>query len=451
MTSLKGIIALFCLTSTLFVPIAAKTEVIDYIVAIVSDDVIVNTQLQQSLLFILKQWHEKTDRLPSRKDLERQVLERLIMTKLQLQLAERTGIKVDSSRLNERLRQIAAQEQHKDLQSFRNQLEKEGYNYKYVREQIRNQLIIKLLQQRQVANRITVTDREIDNFMANQVQQGSVNHEYLLWHILIATPQAPSAEEIKTKQQKASEVLAKLKQEGADFQAMAVAVSDSRQALEGGDLGWLKMGEMPTLFNSVVNNMTIGEIRGPLRNTSGFHIIKLVDKRGGEKSIITQTKVRHILLKNNELGTDFEIKFRLEELKYRIEQGDDFSELARAYSEDAGSAAEGGLLSWMNPGELVPEFEDVMNDLPVKQVSEPFKSRYGWHILQVLERRKHDNTEQALRTRAARQIHQRKIEEELQAWQRQLRDESYVEYRSKFKDNTDYEYEMDDEMDDEME
>ncbi|MDM8561571.1 peptidylprolyl isomerase [Candidatus Parabeggiatoa sp. HSG14] len=443
---LKRIITLFCLICTLFIPIIAKTEVIDYIVVVVNDDVIVNTELQQSLFFILKQWHEKTDRLPPLNDLEKQVLERLIMTKLQLQLAERTGIQVDNSRLNDKLRQIAAKEQHKDLQSFRNQLEKEGYSYKYVREQVRHQMILKLLQQRQVVNRINITDREIDNFLANQVKQGTVNHAYLLWHILIATPQAPSPEDIEEKQQQAKEVLAKLKQEGADFQAMAVAVSDSRQALEGGDLGWLKMGEMPTLFNKIVNKMSIGEVYGPLRDTSGFHIIKLVDKRGDEKSIVTQTKARHILLKTNELVSDLEAKFRLEELKYRIEQGDDFTELARAHSEDSGSAADGGLLDWMSPGELVPEFEEVMNDLPKKRVSEPFKSRYGWHILQVLERREHDNTEKALRTRAAQQIHQRKIEEELQAWQRQLRDEAYIEYRSKFKDDTNYENEMDDEM-----
>jgi peptidyl-prolyl cis-trans isomerase SurA len=405
----------------------AKTEILDYIVAVVNDDVIVNSTLQEEIQLVTNEWRQKNRRLPQGKSLEKQVLDRLILNTLQLQLAERTGIKVETSLLNEQLRQIAAQN-GETLQSFRRKLEKEGYSYKQFRKKIRNQLILRRLQKRQVVNRITITAREIDNFLANQVQQGTVNQEYHLLHILLATPSTPSPAKIKAKLQEAKEVLKKL-QQGADFRTVAVDVSEGRQALEGGDLGWLKAGELPTIFSRIVNQMTPGEIRGPFRDASGFHIIKLLEKKGGKQSIITQTQARHILIKTSALMSDLDAKSRLEGLKYRIEQGDDFAELAKAYSEDMVSAANGGSLGWVSPGDLVSEFEEVMNSLSENQVSKPFKSRYGWHIIQVLKRRKHNNTTKALRNKATQQIHQRKVEEELRNWLRQLRDEAYVEYR----------------------
>ena len=428
MTKLQNsLIISLLLFSVCSVQAHSDRQVLDYIVAVVNDEVIVKTDLQQELQEAEKNLQQQKIAIPSRQELEKQVLERMIMTTLQLQLAERSGIAVEDNRLNEKLRNLAEQNQM-DLSSFRRQLEREGQNYEKVREKMRSSLILERLQQRQVVSRVNVTDREIDNFLANQTQQGTANQEYHLWHILIATPEAPSPEKIEAKRQQANTVLAKLKQ-GADFQATAVAISDSRQALEGGDLGWLKAGEMPSLFNDIVEQMTIGEIRGPLKDASGFHIIKLVGNRGSKQNIVTQTQVRHILIKTSEFVSEFEAKNRLETLKDRIEQGDDFTELARANSQDSNSAVQGGLIGWVNPGDLVPEFENVMNNLAPNQLSEPFKSRYGWHIVQVLARRQYDNTEQALRTKAAHQIHQRKVEEELQAWLRQLRDEAYVEYR----------------------
>ncbi|HEC86051.1 MAG: molecular chaperone SurA [Candidatus Parabeggiatoa sp. nov. 2] len=430
MKKLSSSFALCCLLiGNLSVPAAAETEVLDYIVAVVNDDVIVNTALQQELRPFLEEWRKRTGREPPRRNLEKQVLENLIMTTLQLQLAERIGIKVEDSELNDKIRQIAAQKQM-DLQTFRNRLEKEGYSYELAREALRKSLIIKRLQRRKVVNRITVTTSEIETFLANQKQQGTVSNEYHLWYILIAMSEAPSPEDIEAKQRKAEEVLAKLKQ-GANFQAMAVEVSDHHPtAVEGGDLGWLKAGEIRPLLSEIVSNMAVGEVRGPLRDSRGFHIIKLVDKRGG-KSIVTQTKVRHILIQTNELVSDSEAQIRLERLRERIVQGDDFVELARAHSDDVTTAANGGLLDWLSPGNLVPEFEDVMDSLPENKISKPFKSRYGWHILQVLERRKHDNTKQALRTQAELQISQRKIKEESEVWLRKLREEAYIEDRLK--------------------
>jgi peptidyl-prolyl cis-trans isomerase SurA len=411
-------------------PATAAPELIDYIVAVVNDEVIVHSTLEQEIRFIENSWRKQKTELPPHQDLEKQVLENLIMMALQLQLAQHTGIVVEDSALNDTLRNMAAQDQQ-DLPTFRRTLESDGYNYEQFRESIRKQLIINRLQQRQVVNRISVTAQEIDNFLANQAQPGNTNTEYHLFHILIATPEAASPEDIAAKQQQAKEVLEKL-QKGEDFQKTAKAVSKSRTALTGGDLDWLKEGEMPKVFQPVVAQMKVGDIYGPLRDSNGFHLIKLADKRSAsEKSIVvTQNKVQHILIKTSDTVSDFDAQSRLEKLKTRLEGGEDFATLARANSEDTSSAANGGLLDWVNPSELVPEFEEVMNNLQPKQLSKPFKSRYGWHLVQVLERRQHDSTEESLRINATNQIRKRKIDEELQIWLRQLRDEAYVEVKT---------------------
>jgi peptidyl-prolyl cis-trans isomerase SurA len=413
----------------LLTPVAiAEIEILDYIVAVVNDDVIVNSTLQIRVNQFEQKLRQKSKgkKMPPRRYLEKQLLDRMILDILQLQVAKNTGIKIDNNLLNAQLRQVATQQGLK-LHSFRQKLEQEGYDYLGIREQLRQEMIIKRLQQRQIVSRIKIKPREIDNFLANQIQQGNISTEYHIQHILIALPEAPSAEEIENKKQKAESIVKKLKN-GADFEATAVAVSDSRQALEGGDLGWLKPGELPTIFNKVINNMAIGDINGPLVNSSGFHIIKLLNKRNSAQSVITQTKARHILIKTNALISDKQAKARLNRLKYRIKQGEDFAKLARTHSKDTTTSINGGALSWISPGDLVAEFEQIMNGLSKNQISQAFKSRYGWHIVQVLDRRKHDNTEQALRTRAAKQIRQRKINEELQNWLLQLRDQSYVEY-----------------------
>ncbi len=409
-------------------PIRNQAEILDYIVAIVNDDVIVNSDLQQEMSIMLEEWKKNKRPLPTGDIFEQRALDHLIVTSLLLQLAENIGIQIEDIQLNEQLRQLAAQKKM-DFKEFRIFLEKNGESYVYQREKIRQRMIIKRLQKRKI--HVTLTESEIDNFMANQVQQGTENQEYHLWHILIATPDAPSPEEIKATLKKTKRVLLKLKK-GADFQNTAVAVSDNPNILKTrGDLGWIKAGEMPTLFNGIVHKMAVGDIYDPLRDTSGFHIIKLVDKRGTEQNIITQTNARHILIRTNELISDFDAQNRLEKLKSSIEQGHDFVELARVYSQDTVSANDGGSIGWVNPGTLVSEFEKVMNTLSFKQVSKPFKSRYGWHIVQVLDRRKYDNTIETLRSKAAKAIQQRKLEAKFQTWLRQLRDEAYIEYRNK--------------------
>lgn len=417
------LLTLFLFTYT----IRAEPVLIDYIVAVVNDEVITYTALQEEVKVITQESEHKGLTLPSQEELEKQVLDSMILTTLQLQLAKNTGITVSDNELNDALLSIA-QKEGLDLKGFKTRLEEEGYSYELFRKNSLDQMIITRLMQREIVSRINVSDREVDNFITNQEQQGVIRAEYHLQHILIALPEAASPEEIEAKKKEADSVVEKLRN-GADFRRTAMAVSNSSQALEGGDLGWLTTPQIPTVLVAIVNQLSVNDISEPIRDTSGFHIVKLVEKRNAKQNVVTQTKARHILAQTNEAVSDDEAQARLEKLKYRIDQGEDFAEIARANSEDSSSAFDGGLLDWITPGTMVPEFEEVMDKLAVKQVSEPFKSRFGWHIVQVLERRQYDNTEAALRMQAMKDIKQRKVEEELQSWQRQLRDEAYIENR----------------------
>lgn len=420
--------ALIALLLTLlgFVGSARALTELDRIVAVVNDDVITQSELDRQMDRVRDQLQQHGTPIPPRATLERQVLERLVLMHIQLQLAAKTGIRVDDDTLNHTIKKIAAQN-HLSLSKFREILERDGYPFSQFRKDIRDEITVSRLQQRQVENRITVTDREIDNYLATQKQQGGLDREYHLEHILIAVPEAASPEQIEASRKKAEKILEKLRN-GANFSEVAVANSDGQQALEGGDLGWLKAGRMPTIFAGIVPGMKEGQISDLIRSPSGFHIIKLLGVRRGKKMVIEQTHVRHILIKPNQLVTDQEARTRLEHLRTRILGGASFAELARSHSDDKGSAANGGDLGWVNPGDLVPKFEKVMNGLKVGQVSQPFRTEFGWHIVQVLGRRKHDSTKDIIRTKAREAIFHRKLQEEREAWLRELRDEAYVEY-----------------------
>ena len=422
---------LFATILCLFLSPAAhtKTELLDFIVAVVNEDVIVNSRLQREITLVEAKLLQQGIQLPPRADFERQVLDRMVMNLLQLQLAERTGVTVDDSSINETMRKVAAQN-GLDIQAFRQQIEAdENYTFAQFRKELSEDMLIGRLRQRQVTSRINVTDNEIDNFLANQVQQGNVQDEYHLYHILLALPEAVSPEELDTKRAKAEEILKQL-QTGADFQTIAVQYSNSQTATDGGNLGWRKAGEIPSLFIPALGEMKVGDISPLLQDSNGFHIIKLADKRGTEQFLVTQTRARHILIKTNELVSDFDAQEKLMRLADEILKADaDFAQLARSYSEDTISASEGGEIGWKNPGDFPPEFEEILNELAIDELSQPFKTRFGWHLLQVQERRERDNTEAAQRNKATQQIRNRKVEESLQIWLRQLRDEAYVEYR----------------------
>jgi peptidyl-prolyl cis-trans isomerase SurA len=406
---------------------AAATVELDRIVAVVNDDVILNSELNQRMRTVLEQLRQQGMSPPPAEVLEKQVLERLILNRLQLQLAGENGIRVDDNTLNRTLRDIAKRNKL-SLSEFKGILERDGYDFGAFREDIRQELTLSQLRQREVETHIKVTDREVDDFLLTQAVQSGKEDQYRLAHILVAVPEAPSPEQIATARAKGEKILQELS-EGADFSQVAVAVSDGQQALKGGDLGWRKANELPTLFAEVVPQMQPGDVSGLIRSPSGFHIVKLMEVRRGERLFITQTHARHILISPNELTSDEDAKIRLQQIKTRVENGEDFAELARANSEDAGTAVNGGDLGWVSPGDVVPQFQAAMDSLEPGQISDPFRTPFGWHIVQVLRRRHRDSTEQVRRARAKELIRQRKLEEEVQSWLRRLRDEAYVEYR----------------------
>lgn len=291
------------------------------------------------------------------------------------------------------------------------------------------QILLSRLQTQEVARTVQVTDQEVDRFLAKNASQLIPREQVRLQHILVALPDDPTPAQVAQAEKKAKGLVAKLRG-GADFAAVAAESSEGRTALQGGDLGWFEMAAVPSLVTDLARTMAKGEVTEPLRSPSGFNIIKLMDIKGGGPQGVTRTKARHILVRTNELVSDSDAKSRLNQLRSRVLGGDDFAMLARAHSDDTGSALRGGELGWVSPGDTVPEFEEVMNSLAPNAVSEPFRSPFGWHILQVLERSTQDGTDELLRSKAREAIQRRKAEEATEAWLRQLRDEAYVELRS---------------------
>lgn len=425
MTALPSLLALLA-GLLLSLPTQAD-QALNRIVAVVNDGVVLQSQLDRRTDQIRQQLRERDTRLPPDDVLRKQVLERLIVEEIQLQLAESMSIRIEDELVNANLRQMA-EANGMDLARFRQVLEAEGYSFAEFRDEVRKQLMIARLHAQQVENRVQVSEQEIENLLTSQ-EHGSDDREYLLSHILVALPEAASPQQIQEAQARTESLLARL-EAGEDFRELAVAESDGQQALEGGSLGWRKAGQLPSLFADVARTLARGEISEPIRSASGFHIVRMDDLRGGdERHVITQTRARHILLRPDELQSPAMVQNRLAQLRRRIEGGDDFETLARAHSQDAVSAARGGDLGWSNPGDLVPEFEREMERLGPGEASAPFESRFGWHIVQVLERREKDSTDEFRRAQAREQVRQRKIQEESALWLRRLRDESYVEYR----------------------
>ncbi len=409
------------------VPAQSRIEELDRIVAIVNEDVIVWSELEERIREVRSQLTSSGTSPPPYHVLQKQVLERLIIERLQLQVADRTGIRVDDNALNAAIADMA-QKNNLSLRDFRDILRRDGYDFAEFREQVRDQMRIAQVRQRNVGDRIVVSERDVDNFLANQSNRSAPDREYHIAHILVALPEGASAEEIAQAKQRAEGIVARLRG-GGDFAQTAVAMSDGQQALSGGDLGWKKTAELPTIFVPVIPNLGIGEVSDPIRSPSGFHVIKVLETRGNDQYIVNQTLARHILIRPNELISDDDARIRLEQLRARVLGGEDFGELARSHSDDRGSAIKGGELGWLNPGSLIPRFEEVSDSLAPGEISEPFKTQFGWHIVQVMDRREHDNTEDIVRVKAREQIRERKLEEEGQGWLRQIRDSAYVEYR----------------------
>lgn len=408
----------------------APAEVIELnrVVAVVNDDVVTAQELEERTRIVLQQIGKANTSAPPKEVLTRQVLERLVLERIQLQLAAESGMRVEDEAVNQVVGNIAA-ENRLTPEQFRQVLARDGVDYADFREDIRREILISRLRARHVNSRINVTPQEVDDYLASSAAKAQLQNEFQLAHILIAVPEAAGPEQIQRARSEAEQVLAQLKL-GADFRQLAIAHSDGQQALEGGDLGWRRGGQLPSLFVEAVLGMEKGEVSELIRSPSGFHIIKLVDVRGGEeKHVVKQVHARHILIRPDEITSDADARARLERLRERILGGEDFAQLARVHSDDKGSGANGGDLGWAGPGQMVPEFEEMMYKTPLGQVSAPFRTQFGWHIVQPLARRDHDNTEEFRRMRAMEALRQRKQEEETEAWLRQIRDEAYVEYR----------------------
>lgn len=406
-------------------PAQVHAQTLDRIVAVVEDDVILERELAVEVATVSNKLRGNNVMMPPEFVLRKQVLERMIVDKLQRQLAARSGIQVSEEMLRSSVAEIAGRN-NLSVESFKQELANQGMDYKAFEENLRNEIIINQLRGREIGARVKVTDAEVNHYLETQSKAGASNTQYHLGHILVSVPSGASASVIQKAQEKADRLVAELRS-GKDFKETAISASDDDHALKGGDLGWRSIGQIPTLFTDIVTTMTQGDISDPIRSPSGFHIIKMLETEGSAQHIVTKTKVRHILIKTNELVDDDEARKRLLVLKERIRDGDDFATLARAHSDDKGSAINGGSLDWVGPGALVPPFEEAMNKLDINQISEPVQTQFGWHIIQVLGRENQDNSDQFRKDKIRDEIRKRKIEEETELWLRRLRDEAYVE------------------------
>ncbi len=402
-------------------------SLLDRVVAVVNNDVVTRLDLDEQIKLATQQLKRQGTPLPAREVLERQLLERMVTSKVLVQLARDTGLRVDDTQLQRAIERIS-QENKLSPDAFRKQLEKEGVDFGRFREELRNEILISRLKEREVDSKILITDAEVDNYLKNQQGQGSKGDEYSLAHILVLVPEQASPEQIQAKRAVAEKALGQIRG-GADFRQVSAGVSDAQNALEGGPLGWRQTSRLPQVFVEAAKNMKVGDVSTVLRSANGFHILKLLDKRGNETPVIVQqTHARHILIRLNEVVSETDAKHRLAGLKERVDNGTDFAELARLQSEDP-SASRGGDLGWLSPGDTVPEFERAMNALEPGQTSEPVQSPFGWHLIQVIERRNEDMSKERQRVLARQAIRGRKSDEAYQEWVRQQRDRAYVELR----------------------
>jgi len=404
-------------------------EAIDHIAVVVNDDVITRHELDSYLEKIKLQLKRQGTPLPAARELEKQVLERMIIDMLQLQFARESGVRIDDAQLDKALGRIAQQNNFASLAEFKVKLGKEGVDFKKFREEIRNEITFTRLREREVDSKVVVSDNEIENYLAQQNRQSGKSEEVELAHILVQVPEQASAEKIQISKQRADQAWSQLRG-GAQFAQVAAGFSDAKDGLQGGNLGWRTADRLPTIFQEALQHMQPGETSAVLRSPNAFHIIKLLNKRNNDTPVvITQTHARHILIKTSELTSESEAKNRLAEIKRRIEGGADFAAQAKLYSED-GSAGQGGDLGWVSPGVFVAEFERAMNALKIGQMSNLVQTEFGWHLIQVIERRNADVSVEQKKQQASMAIRSFKSDEAYQEWLRQLRDRAFIEYRS---------------------
>ena len=400
---------------------------VDRVVAVVNDEAITQYDLDDAKRIVLQQLKQQNVQPPAQDVLDKQVLERMMTERSLLQFAKENGVRVDDTMIERAILRIA-QENKLSAEDFRKALAKENIDYPRYREDVRHELTVQRLREREVDSKITVSDAEVGQYLATLKSQSSGDAEYKLAHILVMVPEQASAEQIDAKKRRAEDALRALKN-GADFAQVAAGFSEASDALGGGNLGWRSGARLPTVFADEVRAMQVGQISAITRSAAGFHIVKLLDKRShNEPMVVDQTHARHILVRVNEIVSESDAKAKIDRLKDRIDAGAKFEELAKLNSEDT-TSAKGGDLGWVNPGDTVPEFDEAMKKLEPNQISAPVRTPFGWHLIQVLERRRQDITGDRARSEAQVAIRQRKADEAFQDWVRQIRDRAYVEVR----------------------
>tara|TARA_B100002051_G_scaffold275395_1_gene319173 strand:+ start:2793 stop:4097 length:1305 start_codon:yes stop_codon:yes gene_type:complete len=426
---LKDLIIKNFLVATLLLssPIYAQIQLLDRVIAVVDSGVIMESQLNDRVQSIVFRLRQNGTELPPKKELENQVLERLIVEEIQLQMAERAGIKISDEELNSTISQIANQNQM-DLEDFKESLDSNGESYRGFRESIEREMIISRVQRAKVGRNIQISEQEIENFLNSEEGKNKLAEQYDVQQILISLRGDASNSLKEEAEEKIKEVMSKLN-DGESFEKIAATYSAGQNALEGGSLGWRKESELPSLFAETVVKLKSGEVSDPIRSGAGFHILKLREKRGNTVKYEDQTLVRHILVQPSEIRSETQTELLINEIFTKIEEGEDFKILARQYSEDPGSKMSGGDLGWTPSGTFTPEFESVMNNSELNEVSKPFKSQFGWHILEVLDRRNEDVSEEQRKNGAFRIIFDRKFEQELQRTLIELRAEAFVDIK----------------------
>lgn len=405
----------------------AREVPLDRVVAVVNDEAITQFELNEARRIVLQQLKQQNVQQPAADVLEKQVLERLITERALLQYAKDSGVKVDDTQVERTIQRIA-DDNKLTVDALRQALARDGVPYVKYREDVRNEIVLQRLREREVDSRITVSDAEVETYLATIKSQAGGDTEYRLAHILVLIPEQATAEQIDAKRRRAEEALKNI-QTGADFGQVAAGFSDASDGLSGGNLGWRSGARLPTVFLETVRGMKVGDVSPVLRSAAGFHIVKLLDRRSqNEPAVVDQTHARHILIRVNEITSEADAKAKIERIKDRLDAGAKFEELAKLNSEDT-SSAKGGDLGWISPGDTVAAFEEAMNKLPLNQVSAPVRTSFGWHLIEVLERRKQDITADRERMQAQLAIRQRKSDEAFQDWVRQTRDRAYVEMR----------------------
>ena len=408
-------------------PVRAAYQELDGIVAVVNDDVVLASELLSRLDTVQKQIAEANVQAPPTDVLISQIMERLILESLQLQEAEQRGVQVDDETLTQAVMSFAEQN-GLTLDQFREALARDGIGYPEFREQIRREMIMNRLQRNLVSRRIAISDKDIDDLLNSPYYQQLLSDEYRVGHILLTIDEDATEAAVQSAREEARDILAQLR-EGAGFREMAIAHSSASTALEGGDLGWRRAGELPSLFAEQVLELEPGETAEPIETPGAIHIVQLLDVRGASTQSEQQTHARHVLVQPSAIRTEAETEALIRDLHRQLEEGADFAEVAEEHSEDPGSALNGGDLGWTSGDEFVPEFREALAATSAGELSEPFRTQYGWHVLEVLDRREQDMSEEARRRMALQILHQRRFDEELQEWQKELRDEAYVDIR----------------------